>query len=380
MVEQSKLLCLLVITVSIILMTYHYYHKQQQIQEEEENNLLENFGLQYYKCQQYGNNKLTENIFKDAGITRSYDKEKWDFYIPCGYNYVENELKGVKFKHQSQKIFGINGCDFIVSKNGLWDIIETKYGRKVAKTLMPETFIIDKSSDIELFKKHYNPNKLYLMKKNIQRKLGIKITKDLNEILGNQDKKFKVIQEYLGDLYLVKKRKINLRVYLLITCFHGKVKAYIHQLGKCIYTNQDYQKHDLEPERHLTSLNVGGDIYQDRPHSFQQLESHLGHQQYKTLMSNIYHNLLLVVKAAKPKLCNLDNIHNNISFQLFGLDYIFTDNMFPYLLEMNKGPDMNPKNKEDVKIKSQVIRDCYTMVGIIPNNRQLNGFNRLKID
>ncbi len=342
--------------------------------------LVENFSVQYYKCPKYGNNKITNSIFDKENINRSDDQNVWDLYIPCGYNLVENELKTIKPGNANQKIFGINGCDHIVSKNGLWNLIETKYGRNIAKKLMPETFIIGKDKDIELFKKCYKPNKLYLMKKNIQRKLGIKITKDLNEILGNTDTKFRVIQEYLTDQYLVHNRKINLRIYLLITCKDGKIKAYVHQLGKCIYTNQDYNSQDLEPEKHLTSLNVSLDVYKNRPQSFQQLSEFLGKKQYETLMSNIYNNLILVMKAAKPRLCKLANIKDNLSFQLFGLDYIFTNNMYPYLLEMNKGPDMNAKNDLDTSIKTKVIRDAYLTVDILSNTDTPNGFMRLKID
>ena len=38
------------------------------------------------------------------------------------------------------------------------------------------------------------------MKKNIQRKLGIKLTNNINEILNNKDTKFRVIQEYVKNV------------------------------------------------------------------------------------------------------------------------------------------------------------------------------------
>ena len=343
-------------------------------------NIVESFGLNFYKCPKFTTNKLTSNVFKREGINRTYNKDESDLYMPCGYNFVESELRGFQPTNNNQKIFGINGCDFIVSKNGLWDIIERKYGRTTAKTLMPETFIINKHNDIELFKKSYKPNRIYLMKKNIQRKKGIKITNDINEILGNTDTKFKVIQEYLSDLYLIKNRKVNLRIYLLISCLHGKVKAFVHRLGKCIYTNQDYRENDLNPEIHLTSLNVTHDVYDIRPQSFGDLEQYLGPSQYQVLMNNIYNNLILVMKATKNKLCRLSNLKNNVSFQLFGLDYVFTNSMYPYLLEMNKGPDMDPKNDTDIDIKTKVISDTYVTVGLINNPSSENGFMRLKID
>lgn len=343
-------------------------------------NVKEHFSTTYYKCPKYGNNELTDEIFNEYNITRSNVDKQWDFYIPCGYNFVENELKHINPTNKNQKIFGINGCDNIVSKNGLWNIINNKYGRDMAKTLMPETFIISNKDDINLFKKKYNPKKLYLLKKNIQRKQGIKITNKLNEIIYNTDSGYKVIQEYFGNLYLVKSRKINLRIYLLVTCKNGYITTYIHRLGKCIYTNQDYEGlTNLNPEQHLTSLNLNMDVYKDRPQSFNDLQKYLGSKRYKILMENIFTNLILIMKAAKPHLCNLTNINNNLSFQLFGLDYVFNDNMYPYLLEMNKGPDMIPKNNEDKPIKKKVIQDTFVTVGIIKENNNNNGFMRLKI-
>ena len=37
------------------------------------------------------------------------------------------------------------------------------------------------------------------------------------------------------------------------------------------------------------------------------------------------------------------NSNNNTYFQLFGLDYIFDNDLNVYLLELNKGPDMSSK-------------------------------------
>ena len=358
---------LLIILVIIISFTFY-----------KNNNLLEGFTTKYYKCVKYGNNKITNDIFEKESISRSYDSKVWDFYMPCGYNLVERELRLMKIYNDQQKIFAINGCDYIVSKNGIWSIINNIYGRDLAKKLMPETFVLDNSNDMILFKQSYSPNNIYLMKKNIQRKLGIKLTKNINEILNNTDKKFRVVQLYIDNLYLINSRKINLRIYLLIICHKSKIEAYVHKQGKCIYTNLDYHNNDLNPERHLTSLNVTNDIYNNRPQTFQQLREHLGNLRYNILFKCIYNNLVYVLKASFPKLCQLNKLKNNLTFQLFGLDYIFTNNMHPYLLEMNKGPEMNPINKQDYKLKSKVLYDTFQKAGIISNvNMSKNDFFKL---
>ena len=52
------------------------------------------------------------------------------------------------------------------------------------------------------------------------------------------------------------------------------------------------------------------------------------------------------------------------------------DNLNPYLLEMNKGPDMKPKNDEEGKLYRKVIEDVFSKLNLIhlPNN-QFNEVN-----
>ena len=105
-----------------------------------------NTSLVFTKCKKKSAGKVLNNIFTSSNIIRENNTNNWDLYIPCGYNYVEKELKQIKVKNPNQKIFGINGCDSIVSKNRLWELIHKRYGRKIASQIMPETFILNKFS------------------------------------------------------------------------------------------------------------------------------------------------------------------------------------------------------------------------------------------
>ena len=358
-----------IILIILLIFGLHYCQSRQ---------LVEGFETNYYKCSKYGNTKVIQDFMDRHQITRSDSRKKWDIYLPCGYNYVEDELKKVYPTPPHQKIFGINGCDQIVSKNGLWNILNKTYGRSVASRLMPQSFILYDDHDMELFTQYYRPNKIYLLKKNIQRKQGILLTKNLEEIMSKRGTDFRVVQEYVPNLYLVKNRKVNLRIYMLVVCHRGNIEVYLHRFGKCIYTNKDYTADNLDLEQHLTSLNLQQDVYHERPHSFEQLKHYLGPSDFKRLMDNIVKNLIMVMKAARSYLCKLKNIENNVSFQLFGLDYVFTDNMYPYLLEMNKGPDMSLKNNQDRSLKHMVTEDLFRTVNIIPNTEQ-NNFFKLKL-
>jgi len=215
----------------------------------------------------------------------------------------------------------------------------------------------------------YKKNAIYLLKKNIQRKEGIKLTRDLDEILSGFRDNYVIAQKYIQDLYLIKNRKVNLRMYLLIICDKGVVSWYFSNIGKCMYTNKDMNTdYDLDPETHLTSLNLDPSIYNTNPLSLDELKNFVGEHNYRILFNRI----ITIVQKCKicfeGKICQNKKINEHISFQLFGLDFIFTKNFQPYLLEMNKGPQMSYINSKDYKIKEKIYTDLLSKVGIIKNN------------
>ena len=68
------------------------------------------------------------------------------------------------------------------------------------------------------------------------------------------------------------------------------------------------------------------------------------------------------------------NIKNTTCFQIFGADVIFDNNLHPYLLELNKGPDMIPRDERDKKMKKRVQEDMFKIVGILPADNTNNVF------
>ena len=73
-------------------------------------------------------------------------------------------------------------------------------------------------------------------------------------------------------------------------------------------------------------------------------------------------------------MCTEKRFNDNISFQLFGLDYVFTKNMKPYLLEMNKGPAMKYVNEKDRKLKEKVHADIFDIIGLVKYKNIKNDF------
>ena len=150
--------------------------------------------IKYYICVEKPNTELLDGILKKNGISRN-DKS-YNFYMPCGYNDVERELKTIELP-KSKYIFGLIGCDKIVSKNNLWDILEINYGRHGAKQLMPESFIIDKPEQYSMAIKEVKNGSVLICKKNIQRKLGLKLVFNLDDLNNSKKDNFKVAQIFI---------------------------------------------------------------------------------------------------------------------------------------------------------------------------------------
>ena len=307
----------------------------------------------------------TNNIYND--------NRYWNIYLPNGYNNIELELKMINTESYGKNkfIFGINGCDWIVSKNGLWHLLEKKYSREQARYIMPETYILNNKKDINLIKRNFHGQN-FIMKKNIQRKNGIKITNNINEIIEGFKNDYKIVQRYVENVFLVNRRKLNIRVYILVV-YNKSVKFYIHKDSKCIYTNKDYNNDITDFETNITSYKMDYIIYENNPFSIEELNYYIykNHGNNIDLFIKIKELMTLVGRACLTSIKKSSNIRKATTYQLFGADVILDNNFIPYLLEINKGPDMKIRCDRDKILKEKVYRDIYDTLGIIKedNNR-----------
>lgn len=342
------------------------------IQNNNKNKIIK---LKYYRCDEKKLGHIINDIFNNYNIIK--DNNDWDIYIPCGYNMVESELLKIKINNnKNYYIFGINGCDSIVSKNSLWTIIEKKYNRSKAKILLPETYVLYNRKDITLLKNNYKPNDIYILKKNVQRKEGLKLTNSIYDILNGLNNNYKIAQKYIRDLYLINGYKVNLRLYLLIVIYNNQKEFYLSNIGKCIYTSKKYNDKELDFETNITSYNLDMNIYNMNPRTLNELRNYIykDNKDANKLFNNIKRNMYYICKGLSDSVYQSNNINklNIKSFQLFGIDIIFDKYLNPYLLEINKGPDMIPRDHIDYKLKYLTQLHMLNIVGILKNVKNNN--------
>ena len=328
-------------------------------------NLKEEF-ISYKRCSKKPLGGLTKEIFNNNEIDNNNDK--WDVYIPCGYNGIENEMKYLDNLEEKQKIYGIDGCDKIVAKNKLWELIVDEYGFDEASKLMPPTYILKNNNDMIKFNKDFNSNNVYILKKNLQRKKGIKISNSLYEIENAKYDNYKLVQCMI-ESYLINNRKFNIRLYVLIIAKDSNIKVYLHKYNKLLYASNKVSKNRLDFDSNITnSYSVDKNIYESHPYNITELERLTKNDKIKYQMKD---KLMKFCRAFVLPLGKLDSVKKNTKFQLFGIDALYDKNGDIYFLEINKGPDMKPKDDRDKKMKTKVLNDTFSKLDIIHDNHNL---------
>ena len=321
----------------------------------------------------FNNSPVNKILPPINNIYKTNDLEKCDLYIPKTYTHCIKEYDNI-CKYNCP-IYMINGCDFLASKNILYTVLKYKYNNNKLKKIVPETWIIDDINDMKLFKKEFKKENLYILKKNIQQKQGLYLSNNLNDIIKKQYN-YKIIQKYINNTFLINNRKITLRIYLLIIYKNNKLYYYIHKNGKCLYTTKDY-KSDInnynDYKLFITSdpTTLNKNIYNINPITLFDLKNYLenNNYDYDLLYKNIYNNCKLLKNAFNEILFNKNKNSNTVCFQLFGLDYIFNNNLDVYLLEINKGPNMSPTLKKDYELKYNVLEDIFDKVKLIKKQK-----------
>lgn len=334
--------------------------------------------------------KMTDvylDIMKEYNIKQN--NKDWVIYFPCTYNDASKEIEKVKPTNPDQRIFIVTNTDEISSKSDLWKNLVKKYGRDEALKISPKTYILYNDSDLELFKKEFVPTNKYIMKKNIQRQEGIKISSNKDEILKGYNDSYVVVQELLNDPYLIRGRKTNMRFYLLLVCQNNEVTAYVHNDGFMYYTKMPFQKNSSKFATNITTGYIERWIYKVNPLTHEDFRNYLddrnrdliasekelikGNQQIsKVVFDRIYDMLKKVVDSISDKVCHGSQLENYVTFQLFGADVAVDDKMNAKIIEVNIGPNLGTHDGRDSELKHRVVRDIFKVLKIVPDDK--NGF------
>lgn len=335
----------------------------------------------------YQINEAIKKIINKYNIKEAHNVSdaSWSLYLPCDYNYIDQEIEMIDTTNLStdKKFFIINNCDELTSKSSIWTHLIQKYGLNGATKIMPKTYRLNE--DIDMFNHDFSGDKLYIMKKNIQRQEGLKITNDKQTILNGHKDGYIIVQDLLQNPYLIDGRKTNMRFYLLILTKNNELNAYVHKEGFMYYTKNKFVPGVLDPNVNITTGYIDRSVYDKNPLTLGDLRKHLDKQKNrlslaeiqileegntisKEVFFRIYKMLAKVVEAVRYKLLAKNKLNDYLCFQIFGVDVALSDTLEPQLMEVNKGPDLGSKDERDGEIKEKVITDIFKLVKIIPGD------------
>jgi len=306
----------------------------------------------------------------------------WQLYIPCGYNNSEVEFSNIKSTDPEQKIFIIKGCDNISRKDTLWSHLRTAYGVAEASKIMPNSYILYNQTDVDRLNRDFDLNKVYILKKNIQRQEGLKMSQDKQELLNGKEQGYVVAQEMLQDPFIIDGRKTNCRYYLLVVCQNGIKQGFVYTNGFMYYTPLPFKKNSMEIDRVITAglatKRRDSKFYETHPLTLQQFQKYMNDNNHKVdIFQSVGKLLGKVLKSVEPYICTPSHLDKQTTFQLFGCDIAFNNKLQPQLMEINKGPDLSSKTDEEVQVKNTLINLIFQEIGLI--QRTSNSLSLIKV-
>lgn len=345
----------------------------------------------------YDMNQTMINVLSENKLDKSdKDKEDWMLYFPCGYDDIDEEIKAININNanKNKRFFIIHDADNMTAKDELWKHVVAHHGLAKAKTLMPMTYVLGDKAELDKIKADFSSNKLYILKKNIQRQEGLKITDNLSEILGGPAEGYVVVQELLQNPYTIGGRKINMRFYVLVVCKGNSLDVYVYRNGFMYYTKEPFVKGSKSVETNITTGYIDREIYKisplthddfrdylDKPRELSATEEYIRNQGLeisKVVFNKIYGMLKDVFMAYIGKICTGEKLREYVSFQLFGVDVAVDDHLNAMIIEQNKGPNLSAHDERDGQLKHDCVRDMFRKLGVInETNESKNGFVRL---
>jgi hypothetical protein len=321
--------------------------------------------LLWYKCEK---DKHTNNMFINALTANNYDRtwdNDWDIYLHCNDDFSNKTLNNIHKNNKNQKIFYINNSFRLGMKKELWFSLYNYYGRKIAETIIPPIYIFPK--DFSLFKSRHEPNNYYILKNEKQRQEGIRLTKNINEIIHYKKNGYNFVQKYIQNPLLYNNYKLNFRIYLVIIHKNDNINSYVYNDVIITYAREQYDKNNINFNNTISSFYTCKKLYDDGfPILLSQLKQELN-LPWNSMMKKTNKKIKLVVDSVSDKI--LEYKKNIMTFQLFGIDVMFDTDLNPLILEINVGPGMTPYNEYDKKMRMNLMHNIIEL-----SNNKINNF------
>ncbi|CAD5121869.1 DgyrCDS10332 [Dimorphilus gyrociliatus] len=193
-----------------------------------------------------------------------------------------------------------------------------------------------------------------------------------------------VVSKYLSNPLLIDGFKFDVRLYVAVTSYDPLI-IYLYEEGLTRFATMKYQK-GIKTIRnqcmHLTnySVNKKSNAYVSNDDadvedygnkwSLGALLRYLRSQGKDTtaLMMRVEDVIVKTLIAAELPIataCKMFVPYRGNCFELYGFDVLIDDNLRPWVLEVNLSPSLNCDAPIDLKIKSNMLADLFSLIGFV---------------
>lgn len=207
-----------------------------------------------------------------------------------------------------------------------------------------------------------------------------------------------IISEYISNPHLIEGLKYDLRVYVLVTSFDPLV-IYMYEDGLARFATDKFtldSKHYDNNFVHLTNYSVQkkSETYtQNKSRSSNNLKASKWSlktlqrvfeehgKDYKSVKARMKDLIIKTIISADYRIndaMKAGTKYKDICFELYGFDIIIDANLKPWILEVNISPSFSSSSPFDKNLKTKLICDALTIVGVKPTNHEKYEKDELK--
>ena len=325
------------------------------------------------------------NSLEFSGFSRTDSKSKANLILSA-----LPKQKSLKFMNKFQKSNHFPGSWSLGRKDCMWRNIWKKrreFGEDY--NICPTTYIMP--DDFKFFQqdREDNPGALWI-KKPVASSCGRGI-KMVSSSTVVEKRAGYLISRYIANPHTIKELKYDLRIYVLVTSY-DPLRIYMYQEGLVRFATQNYSKDVKSLKKrfiHLTNYSVNkkaqnyvsnqGQAANDNSFSYKWPLSALK-ASYESLginfdevMNRVKDVIIKTIISVEPEIvCKTLSLTRNRAsscFELYGFDILIDSDLKPWLLEVNVAPSLSSGSVLDKQIKTSLMCDIYTLVGIVPFNR-----------
>ena len=196
-----------------------------------------------------------------------------------------------------------------------------------------------------------------------------------------------IVSRYISDPLLLNGYKFDLRIYIVITSV-DPLRIYMYEEGLARFATEKFTLNTDEIKDkfvHLTnfSINKNSDKFfidqnddgVGNKWSLAALNKKLREMgiDVETIWMNIEDILIKTILSIEDKLFKAAENHvpyRNNCYNLLGFDVLVDTKLKPWLLEVNLNPSLGVDSQLDLKIKSNLLADIFTLVGVSTSDQR----------